>query len=201
MDHIKLFEEFILEKLNYNLYRGVYNADNLIDILDNGYIMSSNSWSSTMRKNMKLNKKHISVTRNFSYALKISPVIEFDTDKLTDDYDVVPFLENPDFYIWYLNNHNNNNLTDIIKSDDKYINKEFWKYKTNKKSDDFGIAEEVIKSKKIPIKYIKNIYIKEYDINDKLINKLVKLNIDFKIIDSTSKYLSDIKYKNKIKSY
>jgi len=192
---IKTFEIFLNESNNYNLYKGV---GELNEILIDGYIKYSGDWDSEIRQNIGIPKNvGISATRNFGYAIKFETVIEFDTQKLSDRYKIVPFSENPDFYLSVMNKS-----TGSIKSmlRDKKYGKEYWDYKTNKKSDDFDIAEEIIIAKEIPIKYIKKIYLLRSD--QIKINLLNKNNIPYEIISREDTYLSKVKYKNKqVKTY
>lgn len=170
-------------------------------MLKDGYIKSGNvkSWDSVIRRYLGIKEGvGISATRNFNYILP--PIIEFDTNKLTDDFKVIPFSENIDFYIWFKKEYNKDiSFDEIVKKyryeNDPKISKEYWRYKTDKNSFDFGIAEEVILTNKIPLNYIKKVYIDDF--NDKeLLNLLVENGIDFVKYENS---LSKIKYSNKNK--
>ena len=203
---IKLFEDFITESKNYPIYKGVHD---LYEILTSGKIIYFGEWDSVIRKNMGI-KYGISVTRNFSYAERYGDILELDTQKLSDKYKIVPFSENPDFYLWYSGDDSTNikgkpPKDNTIKGN--WINKaihsktgkQYWDYKTNKNADDFAIAEEIIIAKEISIKYIKKVYLKRYD--KKIKNLLDNLHIPYEIMDYDDN-LSKINLKNKkIKAY
>lgn len=200
------FEEFITESKNYPIYKGV---NDISAILNSGVIKDSGQWGSPMRTDMGI-KDGISVTRNFMTAVNYGDaILELDTVKLSDHYNIIPFSENPDYYLWYMSDRT---FGDVIKGDkgpkgkqknalrDKKYGKQYWDYKTNKKSMDFNIAEEVILAKQIPIKYIKKVYLlrKHYQIEE----LLDKNNIPYEVLDYEDKYLSKINLKNKkIKTY
>lgn len=95
---IKLFEEFILESKNYPIYKGVFD---LYKILKSNTLKTAGEWETSIRKNIGVDNG-ISVTRNLVFAKSYGDVIEFDTQKLSDNYKIIPFSENPDFYLWYM---------------------------------------------------------------------------------------------------
>jgi len=200
------FEEFILESKNYNLYKGV---GNLKQILLDGKIKLLKGewgyqWSSDMRRNLGIKDEvGISVTRNFSTAVGYGDaVIEFDTQKLSDKYKIIPIIENLDYYL-NLPKEKTKKLSISKQLRLKEFGKEYWNIKTNKDAFDFGIAEEIIVSNEVSIKYIKKVYIiySNRDITKKI--ELLKLNnIPYEIISKDDKYLSNVKYrKNKINTY
>ena len=200
------FEEFILESKNYNLYKGV---GNLKQILLDGKIKLLKGewgyqWSSDMRRNLGIKDEvGISVTRNFSTAVGYGDaVIEFDTQKLSDKYKIIPIIENLDYYL-NLPKEKTKKLSISKQLRLKEFGKEYWNIKTNKDAFDFGIAEEIIVSNEVSIKYIKKVYI-IYSNRDRTKEiELLKLNnIPYEIISEDDKYLSNVKYrKNKINTY
>lgn len=195
---IKTFENFINESKNYNLYKGVNDLD---DILIDGVIKYSGDWDSPMRKNLGINKGvGISATRNFSTSKGYGDyIIEFDTQKISDKYKIIPIIENLDYLLDL--SDKGKSITPISKVYRyKEYGKEFWDIKTNRNSDDHDISEEIIVAKEIPIKYIKKVYLKSEE--QRIIFLLDKNNISYEIISYDDNYLSKIKYKNKqVKTY
>jgi hypothetical protein len=201
------FYEFIKENLNYNLFKGVKHLEK---ILEDKYLKPSGEWESNIRKNLNITHG-ISASRNFTTCnLYGEDIIEFDVLKLTRDFKVVPFCENPDFYTYMKNldsdiefkrdkefKTSGNFFKDAIRSKDKNDRKAYWDYKTNKYSMDFGIAEEIIVTEKLPISYFKKVYISEYNKKEK-IKLLEKNNIKWEFIES--KFYSFQKYKDKLKT-
>lgn len=190
------FAEFITESKTYNLYKGVTRLD---EILKSGKLKYEDNWETTIRKNMEIPKGiGISATRMFSTALKYGEaIIEFDIDKLSVNYRIIPFSENPDYHIWYKKHFSPPDSDEYVKTgiQDKQYNDIFWDYKTNKHADDFNIAEEIILAREIPIKYIKKVYL---NTDSTIFPRLLKLkNIPFEIIDDA--HLSEIKHKKKKK--
>lgn len=171
MEYIKEFGDFINESKNYNLYRAISLAE-LKDILAKGKLICSGRWETPMRKNVNI-PYGISCTRNFSYTNRLSNIIlEFDVPKLSSKFKIIPFSENPDFYIDIHRNKKDifNDIKNNFTGDEnkhlrikKYISDKrlsdiYWKVKTDTKHFDFGIAEEVIVAKEIPFNCIKRIY-------------------------------------------
>jgi len=201
-----LFEEFILESKNYNLYKGVNELKNIlldgkIKLLKSEW---GNQWSSDMRRNLGIKDGiGISVTRNFSTAVGYGNcVIEFDTQKLSDKYKIIPIVENLDYYL-KLPKNKTKGLSIAQELRLKEFGKEYWDIKTNKDAYDFNISEEIIVSNEVSIKYIKKVYI-IYSNRDRSneIELLKKNNIPYEIISNDDKYLSKVKYrKNKINTY
>lgn len=201
---IKLFEEFILESKNYPIYKGV---DDLYEILKSNTLKSSGEFDSQMRINIGVKDGiGISVTRTFTFARYYGgAVIEFDTQKLSDNYKIIPFSENPDYYLWYSGDEwghsikgkspKLNDKVDKALRNKKY-GKQYWDLKTNKDASDHDISEELIVTKEIPniIKYIKKIYLTSHDKSSEDI--LWKLSIPYELIGHKST-ISDLK--NKIK--
>ena len=194
------FIEFITESKNYPIFKGVNNLDL---ILTSGVFRDSGDYESTIRKNMGI-ENGISVTRFFNFAKGYGDtVIEFDTQKLSDKYKIVPFSENPDYHLWYLGDtwqavikskspkNPKNGIKNSIK--DKDFDEEYWNYKTNKNAGDFGIAEEIILTKEISIRYIKKVYLLKK--NNKIEKLLDERNIPYEYIDNSTSF-SDIKYKD-----
>lgn len=202
------FWKFITESKNYPIYKGV---DDMYKILKSGVIKTTGDWEGIIRKNNINVDNGISVTRNFYFAAYYgSIIIEFDTQKLSDNYKIIPFSENPDFYIWYQGDKGffksniegtppKNPDLDIAKAlRNKKYTKQYWDYKTNKDASDFDISEELIVAKQIPIKYIKKVYIMNKYEND-VIELLEEMNIPYEIKEDR---IMSTKYKNKnIKTY
>jgi len=191
------FTEFLNESKTYNLYKGVFNLDK---ILKSGKLKYSNNWDLPMRKNLNIPKGiGISTTRVFSTAAKYGvSVIEFDIDKLSANYRIIPFSENPDYFLWYKKHFAEPGSEDYyIKQsilDDQYDDI-FWDYKTNKHSDDFNIAEELILAKEIPIKYIKKVYLFMLPLESSKYTKLLmERNIPYEFVNE--EHLTKIKMKN-----
>ena len=196
------FEEIILESKNYNLYKGV---GNLKQILLDGKIKLLKGewgyqWSSDMRRNLGIKDEvGISVTRNFSTAVGYGDaVIEFDTQKLSDKYKIIPIIENLDYYL-NLPKEKTKKLSISKQLRLKEFGKEYWNIKTNKDAFDFGIAEEIIVSNEVSIKYIKKVYIFDRRDNLSVIELLNLNNIPFDIINRDDN-LIDIKNKQ-VKTY
>lgn len=188
------FYEFITESKNYPIFKGV--AD-IKKILKSGYIKDSGDWKSSIRRNMGV-EHGISVSRSFKTAYNYgSTILEFDTQKLSDNYKIIPFSENPDYYLG-LGDKFDSNIAKNIRM--KEYGEDYWKVKTDKYSADFGIAEEIILAKEISIKYIKKAYI--IDESSSVIKLLDKHNIPYENIEYSDRYLSKIKKKkDRIKTY
>jgi hypothetical protein len=157
-----------------------------------------------MRRNLGIKDGiGISVTRNFSTAVGYGNcVIEFDTQKLSDKYKIIPIVENLDYYL-KLPKNKTKGLSIAQELRLKEFGKEYWDIKTNKDAYDFNISEEIIVSNEVSIKYIKKVYI-IYSNRDRSneIELLKKNNIPYEIISNDDKYLSKVKYrKNKINTY
>lgn len=164
----KIFER----KGDYNLF---HITDDLESIINDGYIKGSLEWDSEIRKNIIPNWKKdrfktISATRNFNY-IPNSDVLELDVQKISDNYKIIPFSENPDFFLAFidaeeegkvksLDNLHMNKLQNMIRSKSPDSGNLFWRYKTDTKAMDFGIAEELIIANKLDVsKYVKHIFI------------------------------------------
>ena len=185
---VNRFENFkLFEGKNYQLFRGAHGNEQLEKQLKEGYLSDSGEWESEIRKRLGI-ERAISATRNFDYAKNFMPVIEFDLNSLTNNFKVVPFSENLDYFIFYRQKKGKINFEKALKEKDKIFNKELWKYKTDRFESDFGIAEELIITDKIPIKYIKIIYLNENDDNESIKKILGELNIQFKEIDRYYNY-------------
>lgn len=188
------FYEFITESKDYPLYKGVSN-NTMKKIVDSGYIIGTGEFDSSLRE-LVAKGKCISATRNKDYSTQVGTwVIIFDTKKLTSSYKVVPFCENPDYYLELMKKEPLDSISKSIRKKD--YGDIFWKVKTDIKHDDFGICEELIVTDKIDIKrYIKKVlYCKHYD-ND--YNSLPKNKIfDYWIKND---YISDSKTMDYIKN-
>jgi len=179
---IKGFYEFINEGKNYHLFKSV---SDIFKILESGFIKNSGRFDSSLRKDVIGVNYGISVTRNFHTAVKLygECVIEFDVPKLTDKYKVIPFSENPDYFLHYKDKYGIiNSFKRMRKGKDKQDSKEFWKVKTDKSAMDFDIAEEIIVTNEIPIKYIKKLYFPYYTSND-ILELAIERGIDFLVMD------------------
>jgi len=192
---MKNFYEFITEGLEYKLFRGVYDTKNVLNFLKKGYIYDSGEFkNNVIRKSIKDIDlgNGISATRNFNYALQFDPVIEFNTSTLTDEFKVVPFAENPDFYLKHMNKYKKHGALKLRKK--KKYGSDYWDYKTNKYVDDFGIAEEIIVTDKIPIKHIDKIFFTKSRYNDEVLRELEKHNIKYQILESDITQYSQTRY-------
>lgn len=186
----KIFER----KGNYQLFHKTGESD-LIKILKGGYIIAggddkdnvgSTAWDSELRRNVIRNWEKgkfptISATRNLDFMGL--PALELDVEKISDNYKILPYIENLDYYLDYkgepTKNKNISNFQNLIRSKSKNAGKAYWKVKTNK-GFDFGISEELIIAKKLDVsKYVKRIILNVNSFyysgnsNDK-IKKLVK---------------------------
>lgn len=215
------FNFFINEGAEYHLFKGV-PLNGMYSILEDGYIKWMGTWDSSIRKASGI-KYGISATRNFKTAFQYGDfIIEFKTSKLKDDFDVIPFTENPDYYLYMKGGDNifsdkkrekpfrptlrNLNTKKWIKKATRSKNpedwKEFWRVKTDPQHSDFGIAEEVIITKKIPLDYIKKVYVISYKLSsstyfNEILEKLSEEGIDWDFVDK--KHYAYQKYKDKLK--
>jgi hypothetical protein len=155
-------------------------------------------WNHPLRKNVFPNWKKgdkkfktISATRNLNYMS--IPALELDVEKISDKYKIVPFSENPDFYLDYTGdnigysaekrkdykptkNKNLTNFQNMIRTKDQDAGRLYWRPKTDTSAMDYGISEELILTDKLDVgKYVKRIILdkNEYRNNEiiKLINK------------------------------
>jgi hypothetical protein len=178
---IKGFYEFINEGKNYQLFRGVSGIKH---ILENEFIENSGVFDSPLRKDVTGVKYGISATRNFHTAVEYSHdcVIEFDVPKLTDKYRLLPFSENPDYFLYYIKKYGRGEAFKKMRvGKNKKDSENFWKVKTDKGAMDFDIAEEIIVTNKISIKYIKKLYLNKETYN-KIKNLTDKLGIECVVI-------------------
>ena len=166
LESFKLFER----KGNYQLF---HKTSNLLEILKDGFIKaggnedSHNWWNSDLRKNIFPNLKKdkyktISATRNLDYLFL--PALELDVEKISDKYKIIPFSENPDYYLDFDENKLKSSsskldiLQKMLRSKSKKAGKEYWKFKTDSSAMDYGISEEVILTDKLDVsKYVKRI--------------------------------------------
>ena len=184
LDSYKIFER----KGNYQLF---HKTNKLEEIIKSGYIIAGGKdnytefWNYGLRRSVISNWekdnpkfKTISATRNFDYF--DLPALELDVEKISDKYKIIPFSENPDYYLDFSDNklkpNKNSNLNDFqqkIRSKSKNAGKEWWRVKTDKGAFDFGISEELILTDKLDVgKYVKRIILGRYSLgdNDKIIN-------------------------------
>lgn len=183
----KIFER----KGNYQLF---HKTSSLESILKDGYIKCGGGdnddckfWNTALRKSVlphwKENDtkfKTISATRNLNYLGL--PALELDVEKISDKYRIIPFSENPDFYLDFEGKPAKTKLgrfQNQLRSKDKNVGKLLWRVKTDKSAMDFGIAEELILTDKLDVsKYVKRIILKKDDkygyYNNKKIKEIVK---------------------------
>lgn len=202
-----MITKFLLfeRKGNYQLFHKTQSLDSIIK---SGYIIAGGddeerpiSWDVPIRKEIfpnmdKHGPKTISATRNLDYMSL--PALELDVEKISDRYKIIPYSENPDFYLDFSKKHTiaplNKNLTVLQRQlRSKDAGELYWRPKTNKRSDDYGIAEEIIVADKLDVeKYVKRIILNKYNKEyEKLIKKKYP-NIEVVIIDKSRGY-SDIK--------
>lgn len=211
------FKEFINESKNYPLFKGV---DDIDKILKSGVLRDSKNWNSPVRKNVGIDYG-ISASRFFGTSVNYGMcVLELDTVAISSRYKIIPFAENPDYYLWYSgsdmgavqstrspkdDDYDSDTADDFMRRalKNKKYGKEYWDYKTNTGAMDFQIAEEVILTKELPIKYIKKLYfleekkdVKHFDSIKKILNEN---NIPYEFVDQYNKNLSAIRYKDKKK--
>lgn len=207
----KIFER----KGNYQLFHKTFDLES---ILDDGYIKSGGKdnesyWDMPIRKNVIHNWERgkfptISVTRNLGY--RGVPALELDVEKISDNYKIIPYMENPDYYLDFKGNKleptKNKNIDDFqnqVRSKTKNAGKEYWKQKTDKGSFDFDIAEEIILAKKLDVsKYVKRIIVRHLNSTLKNILEDKYPHIEVVVLDKYSNNLgySDIKKSLKQKS-
>ena len=222
----KIFER----KGNYQLF---HKTQSLEAIIDCGYIIAGGNdeedgkewWNTPLRKNVFPNMgeegpKTISATRNLNYLWL--PALELDVEKISDKYKIIPYSENPDFYLDFqrkfqppkelqknfqrnpnykqngqglkpASNKNLHPLQNMLRSKSKKAGELYWRVKTDKMALDFGIAEELIVTDKLDVgKYVKRII---YDNeNKRLIDKIKEKypHIEIVKVDKHRGY-SDIK--------
>jgi hypothetical protein len=105
---MKYLQPFTLfeRKSDYQLFHKT-EYEKLLKILKDGYIISGgneedNYWDVAIRKNVfpnweKGKYKTISATRNLNYFGL--PALELNVEKISDRYKIIPYIENPDFYL------------------------------------------------------------------------------------------------------
>jgi hypothetical protein len=183
LDSYAIFER----KGDYQLFHKT-NDSELIDILKDGYIISGGVeqdyfWDIAIRKNVIQNWKKdkfktISATRNLDYFNL--PALELDVEKISDRYKIIPYSENPDYYLDFDDNKlikgSNKNIggfQNMVRSKSKDAGKKYWKYKTDDNVFDHGIAEEIILTDNLDVsKYVKRIILDDYNQSIiKLVNK------------------------------
>jgi hypothetical protein len=142
--------------------------------------------------------KTISATRSFNYFNL--PALELDVEKISDKYKIIPYSENPDFYLDFdkhdLKKSKNKNLT-TFQNRTKDSGKLFWRVKTDTSEMDFDISEEIILASKLSVeKYVKRIFVSEYEssIIIEMINKKYP-NIEVIVIEGKPYYNKYKKYK------
>jgi len=214
MKYIKEYKIFE-RKGNYQLFHKT-NEYALNLIVNSGFIKcggDSNDdeddykwWNYGLRKNVFSDWKQddkkfktISATRNLDYLWL--PALELDVEKISDKYRIVPFSENPDYYLDFYggddgfassgekygkmksrknpilplkNKKKLTNFQNMIRSKSKDAGKLFWRFKTDKDVMDYGIAEELILTDKLDFgKYVKRVILRKDFGNEN--EKLIKL--------------------------
>ena len=165
---------------NYPLYKGVMYSI-MFSILKDNKIKSSfykdeidMDFDSEVREFVAGKHPVISATRSFETAMSYGNtgcIFEFDMFKLSSRYKIIPFCENPDFYLDYIKDKKSKNIKDkgltlkrMLK--DKEYGDLYWRVKTDPMYYDYGICEELILAKYIDItKYVKTIYTNEKHIS------------------------------------
>lgn len=187
LESFKLFER----KNNYQLF---HKTKALEKILKSGYIIAGGDetdsfpwWNFDVRKNVISNWKEnkfisISATRNLHYFGL--PALEFDVEKLSDKYKILPFSENPDYYLDFDQKKMKPNqnkkfgyFQNRLRTKTKEAGELYWRVKTDKGAMDYGISEEIILTDKIDIsKYVKRIILDTpYNEFDSTNNNIIKL--------------------------
>lgn len=176
-------------KGDYQLYHKTMGMDTMYSIIMMGYIKAGSEFDCPLRKSVISDwdygkYKAISATRSFTYMGL--PALELDVEKISDNYRIIPFSENPDFHLSFIDlegsgkggglsgghegggygkmkRGKNPNLTthqNAIRSKSKGAGKLYWRVKTDKCASDFNISEELILADKLDVsKYVKTIYI------------------------------------------
>jgi hypothetical protein len=204
MKYVDGYDEFfnLNEELkNYPLYKGVSEdvfrrimKDYLIKSTLNKKTKDNDSllgvFDSPLRWNVAGKVPIISATRNFDTAKRYGAVIfEFDMLKLSSRFKIIPFCENPDYYLDYMKLNKgcegggDESLKKILR--DKKYGKLFWKIKTDRGHFDYGICEELIIAEEIDIrKYVKKIYLRHHNIlSSDVTDKLEGYGIEIKNLD------------------
>jgi len=186
MKYLKSYQLFE-RKGDYQLF---HKTSRLKEILNDGYIIAGGKdddsgewWNYDIRKNVipnlvKDKYKSISATRNLNYLWL--PALELDVEKISDKYRIIPFSENPDFYIKFIDDKRKSNinpklgkLQNMLRTKD--AGDKYWNVKTNKHADDFGIAEEIILTDKLDVsKYVKRIILGYPGSNEDIIDLIHK---------------------------
>lgn len=200
LESYQLFER----KGNYQLFHKTGSLITLRSIIESGYIICGggdddefNFWNFTIRKNIFPNWKKgdtkfktISATRNLNYL--DFPALELDVEKISDKYKIIPFSENPDYYLDSFGDKSSflgkssANLTPApknknldyhqrqLRSTSAKAGYQYWRVKTDKGVMDYGISEEVILTDRLDVgKYVKRIMLSKEGANKEII-KLIK---------------------------
>jgi len=203
MKYLKSYQLFE-RKGNYQLFHKTSSYSVLKEILKDGYIIAGGknlddvAWDMPIRKNVIPNWEEgkfltISATRNLNYM--DLPALELDVEKISDKYKIIPYSENPDFYIDFddenLKPSKNKNLgkfQNMVRSKSKNAGNAYWRVKTNKNAFDYDIAEEIIITNKLDVgKYVKRIILDEQDYN-KSINFIHEKYPNIEVIKIDTKY-------------
>lgn len=193
------YGDFINEVKTYQVYKGV-RSDKMELILEDNKIKNNGMFNSILRQNVIGKSGAISCSRSFNVAKEYGDfVFQFNMVRLSSNFKIIPFCENPDYYLkmkkrlqdsgQHVYLFSNSNKWTYKELRNKKYGKDYWDVKTNKNSSDFGICEELIVADEIDItKYVSKIYqcpIKYPDIN--LINSTKRLcekyNIEYIVLD------------------
>jgi hypothetical protein len=186
MKFLENFNKLFERKNNYQLF---HKTASLKEILNDGYIYAGGKdpdtfawWNFEVRKNVIPNWKKdkfitISATRNLDYLGL--PALELDVEKLSDKYKIVPFCENPDYYLDFeeqklKRTKKYSYFQDLLRTKSKEASKLYWRPKTDKSSMDYGICEELILTDEISVrKYVKRIILEKYSKYNYSNNKVI----------------------------
>lgn len=220
MKYLQTYQIFE-RKGNYQLF---HKTSSLMTILRDGYIRCGGGekddaqfWNCFIRQSVLPHWKKddpkfktISATRNFYYFGL--PALELDVEKISDKYRIVPFSENPDFYLDFKGKPAKTklgNLQNLIRSKDKRTGKMVWRVKTDREAMDFGIAEELILTDKLDVsKYVKRIILEKpgkynYRKNDDIKDIVKKKYPHIEIVEvdkaNYAEVKKEIKEKDKVK--
>jgi hypothetical protein len=214
LESYKLFER----KGNYQLFHKTGSLTTLRSIIESGNIICGggdddefNFWNFQIRKNVFPNWKKgdtkfktISATRNFNYL--DLPALELDVEKISDKYKIVPYSENPDYYLDSFGDGDgfgdnsakltpapkNKNLSFSqrqLRSTSANAGSQYWRVKTNKDVMDYGISEEVILTDKLDVgKYVKRIMLSKEGANKKIIELIKEKYPHIEVIELVSNY-------------
>lgn len=160
----------------YQLFKGI-QSHTMELILNDNKIKNNGMFNSQIRALVSGGKENgISASRNINSSMKYGGyILVFDMLKLSSKYKIVPLCENPDYYLEYDidNDEDGEPINCYKKIRDRKGTEHFWRVKTDKNHCDFDICEELILADEIDItKYVKKIYIRSG--YEKSVNKRVE---------------------------